>query len=66
MTVTAEQGESSRAAVDVSPEENSGTGQGKGISPWDEEPLGMIAWGSSAMPNGDPSSLTLWGTEEQR
>jgi len=66
MTVTPERGEGRRAAVVVSPDENSRNGQGTGASLWDEDPAGRIAWDSAAMPNGDPSSVTLWGTDEER
>jgi len=66
MTVTQEQGAGRRVAVVVSSDENSGDGQGTGASIGDEDFAGRIAWDSGAMPNGDPSSITLWGTAEER
>lgn len=66
MTVKPEQGAGSRATAIVSPEENSRDGQGTRVALWDAEPTRRMAWDSAAMPNGDPASLTLWGTDEER
>jgi hypothetical protein len=66
MTVTPEQGAESRVAVIVSPAQNSTNGPWAKAFIGDENSTGRIAWNSASMPNGDPASLMLWGTDEER